>query len=125
VTGCRIKAGARTGEDGGMRVNASGATVLRHGELFYDRVGKTAEMNGHALALSDRERTLLEIFMQEPRRMVTKAQIIDLLGERGDAVSANAVEVYVHRLRKKLEAGGVKIYTARGLGYCLDPARTS
>ncbi|MGB8300246.1 MAG: winged helix-turn-helix domain-containing protein, partial [Azonexus sp.] len=32
----------------------------------------------------------------------------------------NAIEVYVHRLRKKLEAGGVKIATVRGLGYCLE-----
>lgn len=108
-----------------MRINAPGASVLRHGELFYDRIGKTAAMSGHALVLSERERTLLEIFMQRPGRTVSKAQIIDLMCERGEAVSANAVEVYVHRLRKKLAAGAVKIYTVRDLGYCLDDAPAS
>ena len=107
-----------------MRVNATGATVLQHGALFYDRVGRTAEMNGHALVLSERERTLLEIFMQQPGQMVSKAQIIEMMCERGEPVSTNAVEVYVHRLRKKLEVGGVRIYTVRGQGYCLDEART-
>lgn len=105
-----------------MRINASGAAMLRHGELSYDRVGKTAAMSGHALALSARERALLEILMQQPGRMASKAQIIDLMCAHGESVSANAVEVYVHRLRKKLAAGGVKIYTVRGLGYCLEAA---
>ena len=106
-----------------MRINASGASVLRHGELSYDRVGKTAAMRGHTLALSERERTLLEIFMEQPGRMVSKAQIIDLMCVRGEVVSENAVEVYVHRLRRKLEIGGVRIYTVRGFGYCLDAAQ--
>ncbi|MDM8008075.1 MAG: winged helix-turn-helix domain-containing protein, partial [Phycisphaerae bacterium] len=38
----------------------------------------------------------------------------------GEEVSTNAIEVYVHRLRKKLEDSGVRISTVRGLGYCLD-----
>jgi len=56
--------------------------------------------------------------------MVSKAQIVEALREEGETVSTNAVEVYVHRLRKKLATGGVKIYTVRGLGYCLDEALT-
>ncbi len=103
-----------------MRVNAPRAAVLRHGTLFYDRVGRTAEINGHPLALSARERALLEAFIERPGRMVGKAELVELLCERGEALSANAVEVYVHRLRKKLAGGGVKIYTVRGLGYCLE-----
>jgi two-component system OmpR family response regulator len=105
-----------------MRGNASGAGVLRHGALYYDRVGRTVEMNGHELALSTREHALLGIFMQQPERMVTKAQIIDLMCEHGEHLSANAVEVYVHRLRKRLARGGVKIHTVRSLGYCLEDA---
>jgi two-component system OmpR family response regulator len=42
------------------------------------------------------------------------------LCEWGEEVSSNAIEVYVHRLRKKLEPSGVKIATVRGLGYCLE-----
>jgi two-component system, OmpR family, response regulator len=40
--------------------------------------------------------------------------------EWGEEVSNNAIEVYVHRLRKKIEVGGVRIATVRGLGYCLE-----
>jgi two-component system, OmpR family, response regulator len=107
-----------------MRGDASGAGVLRHGGLYYDRAGRTVAMNGHALALSARERALLGIFMQQPGRMVSKAHIIDLMCEHGEHLSANAVEVYVHRLRTKLATGGVKIYTVRGLGYCLEDTDT-
>ena len=47
-------------------------------------------------------------------------QIVDHLCEWGDEVSHNAIEVYMHRLRKKLEGGGIRIATVRGLGYCLE-----
>ena len=42
--------------------------------------------------------------------------------EWGEEVSNNAIEVYVHRLRKKIEVGGIRIATVRGLGYCLEKA---
>ena len=45
---------------------------------------------------------------------------MDHLCEWGEEVSNNAIEVYVHRLRKKIEVGGVRIATVRGLGYCLE-----
>jgi len=51
---------------------------------------------------------------------VSKEQLVDHLCEWGEEVSNNAIEVYVHRLRKKLEPGGVRIVTVRGLGYCLE-----
>jgi DNA-binding response OmpR family regulator len=73
-----------------------------------------------ALELSAREVSLLEILLTRTGRMVSKSQIVDHLCEWGDEVSSNAIEVYVHRLRKKLEPSGVKIATVRGLGYCLE-----
>ncbi len=96
------------------------STVLKHGDLSFDQVGKIAEIRGQALELSARELALLEILMQRPGRMVNKEQIVDLLCQWGEEVSTNAVEVYIHRLRRKLESGGVKITTIRGLGYCLE-----
>jgi len=102
------------------RGGAGGSSVLRHGDLAYDQVGKVATIKGQLLDLSARELTLLEIFMQRPGRMVSKEQIMDLLCQWGDEVSINAIEVYIHRLRRKLEAGGVRILTVRGLGYCLE-----
>jgi two-component system OmpR family response regulator len=100
-------------------------TVLRHGELVYDQVGKIAEVKGNPLDLSARELALLEIFLQRPGRMVSKERIVDLMCQWGEEVSTNAVEVYIHRLRKKLETGDVKILTVRGLGYCLEKAQTA
>ncbi|MGA8053651.1 MAG: response regulator transcription factor [Burkholderiales bacterium] len=106
----------------GRRSTAGAHNVLRHGDLTFDRVGKVAELRGQMLDLSARELALLEIFLQRPGRMVNKEQIVDLLCQWGEEVSTNAVEVYIHRLRKKLEAGGVRIVTVRGLGYCLEKA---
>ncbi|MBM3353879.1 MAG: winged helix-turn-helix transcriptional regulator [Betaproteobacteria bacterium] len=69
---------------------------------------------------SAREVSLLEIFLQRAGRLVSKDQPVNHLCERGEEVSANAIEVYMHRLRRKLEPGGVKIVTVRGLGYSLE-----
>jgi two-component system OmpR family response regulator len=63
---------------------------------------------------------MLEILLQRAGRIVSKEQLVDLLCQRGEGVSANAIEVYVYRLRRKLEGGGVKIETVRGLGYRME-----
>ncbi len=99
---------------------AGAATVYRHGALTYDQVGRVAQVDGQTLELSAREIALLEIFMQRSGRMVSKEQLVGHLCAWGEEVSNNAIEVYVHRLRKKLEPGQVRISTIRGLGYCLD-----
>jgi two-component system OmpR family response regulator len=53
-------------------------------------------------------------------RVVTKEQLADHLYGWGDEVSSNAIEVFVHRLRKKLEPMGANIRTVRGMGYLID-----
>ena len=103
------------------RRGAAGApTLLRHGVLTFDQVGKVTRINDREVDLSAREQALLEILMLRSGRMVSKTQLVDHLCEWGEEVSTNAIEVYVHRLRKKLEAGKVRIATVRGLGYCLE-----
>jgi two-component system OmpR family response regulator len=99
---------------------AGSPTVTQHGALAYDQVGRVARLKGEPLELSAREISLLEIFLQRPGRMVSKDQLVSHLCEWGEEVSPNAIEVYVHRLRKKLEPGGVRIVTVRGLGYSLE-----
>jgi two-component system OmpR family response regulator len=99
---------------------AGGALLTRHGPLSYDQVGRVARLNGEPLELSAREVSLLEIFLQRTGRLVSKDQLVSHLCEWGEEVSGNAIEVYVHRLRKKLEPGGVRIVTVRGLGYSLE-----
>ncbi len=94
--------------------------TIQCGFLIYDQVGRVAQIQGQSLDLSAREIGLLEILLNRMGRLVSKDQLVDHLCGWGEEVSHNAIEVYVHRLRKKLEAGGVKIATVRGLGYCLE-----
>ena len=93
---------------------------MTHGPLSFDQIGHVARLNGEPMELSAREVGLLEIFLQRAGRMISKDQLVNHLCEWGEEVSGNAIEVYVHRLRKKLEPGGVRIVTVRGLGYSLE-----
>src|SRR5690606_4614678 len=102
------------------RSMGTGSSQLKLGALAYDQVGRTATLNGQALDLSARELGVLEILLQRVDRLVSKEQIVDHLCEWGEEVSHNAIEVYVHRLRRKLEGGDIRIVTMRGLGYCLQ-----
>ena len=78
------------------------------------------DIDGTAIELSGRELGLLEVLLQRAGRMVSKDQLVEHLCEWGEEVSNNAIEVYVHRLRKKIEQGPIRIATVRGLGYCLQ-----
>jgi two-component system OmpR family response regulator len=109
----RVRALTRRGAGGGP-------AIIRHGPLSYDQVGRIACINDQMLDLSARELGLLEVLLQRTGRLVSKEQLVDHLCEWGEEVSNNAIEVYVHRLRKKIEVGGVRIATVRGLGYCLE-----
>lgn len=109
----RVRALTRRGAGGGP-------TVIKHGPLTYDQVGRTAYIDAQMLDLSARELGLLEVLLQRTGRLVSKDQLVDHLCEWGEEVSNNAIEVYVHRLRKKIEIGGVRIVTVRGIGYCLE-----
>ena len=102
------------------RSTAEASTRVRHGRLSFDRVGRVAELDGVRLELSARELGLLELFLRRAGQLVHKQQLAHHLCEWGEEVSANAIEVYVHRLRKKLAPGGISISTVRGVGYCLD-----
>jgi two-component system OmpR family response regulator len=94
--------------------------VIRHGPLSFDQVGRVAYINEQMVELSARELGLLEVFLQRAGRLVSKDQLVEQLCEWGEEVSTNAIEVYVHRLRKKIEVGPIRIATVRGLGYCLE-----
>jgi two-component system, OmpR family, response regulator len=109
----RVRALARRGMAGGL-------ALISHGALTYDQIGRVASLDGKAIELSAREVGLLEIFLKRAGRLVSKDQLVNHLCEWGEEVSGNAIEVYVHRLRKKLEPGGVRIVTVRGLGYSLE-----
>ena len=93
---------------------------IRHGPLVYDQAGRVASIDGRIIELSARELGLLEVLLQRAGRLVSKDQLVERLCEWGEEVSNNAIEVYIHRLRKKIEHGPIRIATVRGLGYCLE-----
>jgi two-component system OmpR family response regulator len=100
---------------------SSGTTpTIQCGQLSYDQIGRVAQIAGQPLELSAREIGLLEVLLSRMGRLVSKDQLVDQMCGWGEEVSHNAIEVYMHRLRKKIELGGVKITTVRGLGYCLE-----
>jgi two-component system OmpR family response regulator len=94
--------------------------LIKHGPLTLDQPGRVAYINDQLIDLSARELSLLEILLQRAGRLVSKDQLVERLCEWGEEVSNNAIEVYIHRLRKKIEHGPIRIATVRGLGYCLE-----
>lgn len=96
------------------------SSTIKHGPLVYDQAGRVATIDGKMVELSARELGLLEVLLQRAGRLVSKDQLVERLCEWGDEVSNNAIEVYIHRLRKKIERGPIRIATVRGLGYCLE-----
>ena len=96
------------------------SATIKHGPLVYDQAGRVATIDGQMLELSARELGLLEVLRQRAGRLVSKDQLVERLCEWGEEVSNNAIEVYIHRLRKKIEKGPIRIATVRGLGYCLE-----
>ncbi|KAF1044090.1 response regulator [Xylophilus sp.] len=105
------------------------SNAIKHGPLVYDQAGRVATIDGRMVELSARELGLLEVLLQRAGRLVSKDQLVERLCEWGEEVSTNAIEVYIHRLRKKIEKGPIRIATVRGLGYCLEkipaPASTT
>lgn len=91
------------------------------GHLSFDRSARRASVHGESLELSPREWLLLDLLLLERDRVVTKEQIVAAWAQdRGETGGGNSVEVYIHRLRRKLEGSGLQIRTVRGLGYLLE-----
>jgi two-component system OmpR family response regulator len=93
---------------------------LTLGELRFDISGRRAFVNGQPLELSAKELAVLEFLMLRAGRVVNKEQLIEHMYGWDEEVTYNAIEVNIHRLRKKLEAAKINIRTIRGLGYLLD-----
>lgn len=90
------------------------------GQLEYDRVKRSLLHEGRVLDLPRRELALFELLLEHRGRLIEKDRIADALYGTGAPVEANAVELLISRLRRKIDGCGAKIRTARGLGYMLD-----
>ena len=108
----------------GRRRAGQAQPYIEAGPLQFDTVGREVRANGERLSLSVREISVLEMLMARVGRVVTKRQIVNSLSAWDADFSENAVEVYVYRLRKRLEGTGAGIQTVRGFGYLLDVEST-
>ncbi len=91
--------------------------VWRHGALEYNQAAKTVSWRGSPVDLTSREMALLEVLLANPRRVLSKAQLFEKLYAWDQSIESNALEVYVHYLRRKIDPGIVR--TVRGVGYAL------
>ncbi len=102
------------------RGQAGGSAIISIGKLQLDTANHAASYNDASLNLSARELAVLEILMLKMGKVVNKEQMLEKLCNFDEDISDNALEVYLHRLRKKLEYTDINIRTIRGLGYLLE-----
>jgi two-component system, OmpR family, response regulator len=109
-----------------LRRSHDGKTpVIAHGALRFDTVDRVASVEGQPLRLSSHELGVLEVLLRRFGRVVSKEQLIEHLYSYDEASSPNAIEVYVHRLRRKIDCSGVTVRTVYGRGYMLDYAQAA
>jgi two-component system response regulator QseB len=102
------------------RATGRGDSTIQHGELRLDLAARTIERNGTPVSLSAHEYAVLEALLQRPGAVLSRSQLEDRLYGWDEQIGSNAVEVYIHGLRRKL--GSDVIRTLRGVGYFVPKA---
>jgi len=102
------------------RPHGMAASEVVFGDLVFDGAAKRVTVAGQPVDLGSREFRLLELLLANLNRVLSKDTLLDQLFGLEDAVAPNAIELYVSRLRRKLEGSAVKIRTLRGLGYVAE-----
>lgn len=103
-----------------LRVNCDNTTTVDIGELSFDTVGKVLRRGDKIIELSPREYSVLEILVHNIGGLVSKNRLATSLSDWDSPVTYNALDIIIHKLRKKLEPFGVKLQTIRGLGFLLE-----
>lgn len=94
--------------------------IFTCGPLVYDQASQRFTLGGQNLSFSPREHAVLRLLIQKQGDPLSKQQILDRLVSMESDLNPEAVEVIVHRLRKKLGEGKIQIVTLRGVGYLLE-----
>ena len=109
-----------------LRRSRTGAgPVQQMGRLTFDRDARRASVGGEQLELSPREWMLFDLLLTQRDKVVTKDQIAETWAVERSESNPGSIEVYIHRLRRKLETSGLAIRTVRGLGYLLEAEGSS
>ncbi len=101
----------------------SGDNILGIGKLRFDLFERGASIGNTRLHLSPREVDILETLILRRGRVVSKAQIRGRLCEWSGDLTDGAIELYIHRLRRKLAGSGARLFTVRGFGYLIQQVR--
>lgn len=99
------------------RRGGAAQNTIKFGGMAFDPLAATLCINDEVRHLRNRELRLLEILLSSKERIFSKAHLVDRLFSYSEEPSENAIEVYVGRLRKKLEGCNARIETVRGVGY--------
>ena len=97
--------------------------TIRVGTLEFDPDARQLKQADEVIDIPRREYAVAEILIYAKGRIISKGQIIDHLYGVGAEIEENAVELYIHRLRKRIAGSGAEIKTARGLGYCIRESK--
>lgn len=106
-----------------LTVDANESSVLVVGDLELDEDSHEVRRAGRLIELTATEFELLRYLMRNPRRVVSKSQILDRVWDYDFGGKSSVVEIYISYLRKKIDAeGSPMLHTVRGAGYMIKPA---
>lgn len=97
---------------------------IQLGDAVFDPLSGTLRKGSHSIDLRNREIRLLEVFARHKGQILSKSQLMDRLFSNDAEVTENAIEVYVGRLRRRIDGMGVRIETVRGVGYRMETGGT-
>lgn len=100
------------------RQSGRAVNTIAHGDIVLDPAAHAVSQEGKPVELSPREFAVLQLLLEQRGKVLSKARLEESLYAWGEEVESNAIEVYVHHLRKKL--GADLIRTIRGVGYVID-----
>lgn len=101
------------------RSGGEATNIIVCGDVSLDRANRSVKVGKREVQLKRREMTLLEVLASRPGKIFSKEELLDRLFGFEEAAGPNAIELYVGRLRKKLEGASARIVTQRGVGYQL------
>lgn len=102
------------------RQHATLSSIIEYPPLSLNTKDRLVTYKNQPFALSPRELSLLETLLLRVGKVVSKENFLENISDWDESLGTNAIEVYMHRLRKKLLSVGIEVRTVRGLGYMLD-----
>ncbi len=102
------------------RQHATLSSIIEYPPLSLNTKDRLVTYQNQPFALSPRELSLLETLLVRVGKVVSKESLLENISDWDESIGTNAIEVYMHRLRKKLLSVGIEVRTVRGLGYMLD-----